>query len=40
VVIRYPDYLSQATSTTGNPTTYVGNGWRVYVFRSSGTITF
>jgi hypothetical protein len=40
VVIRYPAYLSQATSTTGSPTTYISGPYRVYVFKASGTITF
>jgi hypothetical protein len=40
VVIRYPSYLSQATSTTGSPTTYIAGPYRVYVFYASGTITF
>jgi hypothetical protein len=40
VVIRYPSYLAQATSTTGSPTYYQAVGYNVYVFNSSGTITF
>jgi hypothetical protein len=40
VVIRYPAYLSQATSTTGSPATYISGPYRVYVFKASGTITF
>ena len=40
VVIRYPSYLSQATSTTGSPTYYQSLGYNVYVFKASGTITF
>jgi hypothetical protein len=40
VVIRYPSYLTQATSTTGSPTYYQSVGYNVYVFNSSGTITF
>jgi hypothetical protein len=40
VVIRYPAYLKQATSTTGSPTTYIAGPYRVYVFYASGTITF
>jgi hypothetical protein len=40
VVIRYPSYLSQATSTTGSPTYYQALGYNVYVFYASGTITF
>jgi hypothetical protein len=40
VVIRYPSYLSQATSTTGSPTYYQALGYNVYIFYASGTITF
>jgi hypothetical protein len=40
VVIRYPSYLSQATSTTGSPTYYQAGGYNVYIFYASGTITF
>ena len=40
VVIRYPSSSSLANSTTGNPLTYVAGPWRIYVFRSSGSITF
>jgi hypothetical protein len=32
--------LAQATSTTGSPTYYQALGYNVYVFNSSGTITF
>jgi hypothetical protein len=39
-VIRYPSYLAPAKSTTGNPRTYIAGSWRVYVWISSGTITF
>jgi hypothetical protein len=40
VVIRYPSYLAPATSTTGSPQTYIAGTWRVYIWVSSGTITF
>lgn len=40
VVIRYPSYLRPAASTTGSPQTYVSGAWRVYVWTSSGSITF
>jgi hypothetical protein len=40
VVIRYPSYLAPATATTGSPQTYIAGTWRVYVWVSSGTITF
>jgi hypothetical protein len=40
VVLRYFAFLNPAVSTTGNPDVFISNIWRVYVFRSSGTITF
>jgi hypothetical protein len=40
VIIRYPSYLAPAASTTGSPSMYTVNGWRVYEFIASGTITF
>jgi hypothetical protein len=40
VILRYPSYLAQATSTTGGPEMYVAGAWRVYKFVASGTITF
>jgi hypothetical protein len=40
VVIRYPSYQAPAKSTTGSPQTYIAGSWRVYVWTSSGTITF
>jgi hypothetical protein len=40
VVLRYPSYLTQAAATTGSPQTYVAGPYRVYVFTSSGSITF
>jgi hypothetical protein len=39
VVIRYPSYQAPATSCVGGEM-YVVNGWRVYKFVASGTITF
>ena len=40
IVIRYPSYLKAATSATGSPQTYISGAWRVYVWTSSGSITF
>jgi hypothetical protein len=40
VVLRYPSYLAPAIATTGSPQTYIAGPYRVYVFTSSGTITF
>ena len=39
VVLRYPSYLAPAASSVGAET-YIANGWRVYKFVTSGTITF
>jgi hypothetical protein len=39
-VIRYLSTYAPATSTTGNPDTYISGPWRVYVWEASGTITF
>jgi hypothetical protein len=39
VIIRYADSYAAATSTTGSPTVTVANGYRVYQFTSSGSIT-
>jgi hypothetical protein len=40
VVLRYPAYLTKASSTTGSPTYYQAGGYNVYIFYASGTITF
>ena len=40
IILRYADSYAAATSTTGSPTITVANGYRVYVFTGSGTITF
>jgi hypothetical protein len=40
VVLRYPSYLAPAAATTGSPQTYIAGPYRVYVFTSSGSITF
>jgi hypothetical protein len=40
LIIRYPAFLAAASATTGSPLTYIAGAYRVYVFNSSGTITF
>jgi hypothetical protein len=40
VIIRYSDIYPAAASTTGSPTVTVTGGYRIYVFNSSGSITF
>jgi hypothetical protein len=40
VIIRFPDTLAAAASTTGSPTVTNPTGYRVYTFTGSGSITF
>jgi len=40
VVIRYPDAYNIAASTTGSPILETANGYRTYIFKTSGSITF
>jgi hypothetical protein len=40
VIIRYADSYTAATETTGSPTITVADGYRIYKWTSSGTITF
>ena len=42
VVLRYPDFYIDATSTTGSPTYTVTGGYKIYKWISTGTwsITF
>ena len=40
VMICYEDTYPEATSTTGSPTYTVANGFRLYEFTNSGSITF
>jgi hypothetical protein len=38
--LRYPSNLAAAVATTGSPQIYIAGSYRVYVFTSSGSITF
>jgi hypothetical protein len=40
VIIRYPDSLPAAASTTGLPTITITGGFRIYSWTDSGSITF
>jgi hypothetical protein len=40
VVIRYPSGQGLPQATTGSPRTYIAGPYRVYVWVSSGSITF
>jgi hypothetical protein len=40
VVIWYPSTKLAATNTTGSPNYYISNGYRIYEFTGSGSITF
>jgi hypothetical protein len=40
VIIRYPRNLAPPASTTGNPQVRYNNGYQIYIWTSSGTITF
>jgi hypothetical protein len=40
VIIRYPQNLAPPASTTGNPQILYNNGYQIYIWTSSGTITF
>jgi hypothetical protein len=40
VIIRYPNIYKLASSTTGAPTQTTANGYFIYTFTASGSITF
>ena len=40
VVVRYASSYAAPSATTGSPTEVISNGYRHYIFNSSGTITF
>jgi hypothetical protein len=40
VIIRYPATLSPPTSTTGSPQINYADGYQIYTWTSSGTVTF
>jgi hypothetical protein len=40
VIIRYPANCAAPASTTGSPQVYYNNNYQIYVWTSSGTITF
>jgi hypothetical protein len=40
VIVRWPTNTAPPASTTGNPQVLYNNGYQIYVWTSSGTITF
>jgi hypothetical protein len=40
VIIRYPATQSAPTATTGSPQINYADGWQIYTWTSSGTVTF
>jgi hypothetical protein len=40
VIVRYSDSYAAAVSTTGSPILDTANGYRTYIFKTSGSITF
>jgi len=39
-IIRYADTYAAASNTTGSPNVIIDGGYRIYVWTTSGTITF
>jgi hypothetical protein len=40
VIIRYPQNCSAPVATTGNPQILYNNGYQIYIWTSSGSVTF
>ena len=40
VIIRYPVNTAPTASTTGNPQILYNNGYQIYIWTTSGSITF
>jgi hypothetical protein len=40
VILRYPDFYLPPSSVVGSPSNFIINGYRVYIFNASGSITF
>lgn len=40
VIIRYPDTYANPTATTGNPVVNYANGYKIYTWTNSGSVTF
>jgi hypothetical protein len=40
VIIRYPQNLAPPASTTGNPQVRYVGGYQIYIWTSSGSVTF
>jgi hypothetical protein len=40
VILKYPDSNPAASSTVGSPIYVVEGGYRIYIWKSSGSITF
>ena len=40
VIIRYPQNCAAPVATTGNPQILYNNGYQIYIWTSSGSVTF